>query len=165
MMPRAGGTTGPDRIALAAAIGAAINTGVFYSWSTMVMPAIGQLPPSEGIAAMHELNGAAPAPFSVVALGTAARCAAAVVSAFRQRGTTRGRGMLCVGGSLFFVAAIVVTFAINVPLSYSIDQLTAASASREEWTELRNRWAWANHLRTFGCAVSTAVLGWAARRP
>ena len=157
-------TAGSDWLAIAAAVGAAVNAGVFYSWSAMVMPAVAQLPTGEGVAAMQVLNSAAPAPFSVVAFGTAALCAVLVFRAFGARGTVRGRWMLC-GATLFFVAAIVITFAVNVPLSYSIDQLTAADASDGEWADLRTGWVWANHLRTLGCAAAAAVLASAALRP
>ncbi len=156
-------SAGPDWLAIAAAVGVAVNAGVFYSWSVMVMPAVGQLPTGEAVAAMQELNSAAPAPFALVAFGTAALCAVLAFKAFGERGTARGRWMLC-GATLFIISAIVITFAVNVPLSYSIDQLTAADASDGEWADLRNGWVWANHLRTLGCAVAAAVLASAALR-
>ena len=158
------GTAGPLWLTIAAAVGAAVNAGVFYSWSAMVMPAVGQLPTDEGIAAMKVLNSAAPAPFSVVALGTAALCAVLVFRAFGARGTASGRWILC-GAALFYLAAIVITFAVNVPLSYAIDQLTATEASDGEWEDLRTGWVWANHLRTLGCTAAAAMLATAALRP
>ena len=113
---------------------------------------------------MKVLNSAAPAPFSVVALGTAALCAVLVFRAFAERGTARARWTLC-GAALFFIAGIVITFAVNVPLSYAIDQLPAADASDEEWADLRTGWVWANHVRTLGCAAAAVVLVTAALRP
>ena len=40
------GTTGPVWLTIAAAVGAAVNAGVFYSWSAMVMPAVGRSRPT-----------------------------------------------------------------------------------------------------------------------
>jgi uncharacterized membrane protein len=158
------GSTGPDWLTIAAAVGAGVNAGMFYSWSAMVMPAVGELPTGEGISAMQELNSAAPAPFTVAAFGTAALCAVLIIRAFGVRGTVRGRWVL-VGATLFLTAAIVVTFAVNVPLSYAIDQLTPAETSNGEWGDLHTGWVWANHLRTLGCVAAAAALTVAACRP
>ena len=41
---------------LAAALGAATIGGVFFAFSTFVMRALGQLPPTQGVAAMQRIN-------------------------------------------------------------------------------------------------------------
>jgi uncharacterized membrane protein len=155
------GTTGPDRLTIAATVGAAVNAGVFFSWSAMVMPAIGDLPTTEAVAAMQELNAAAPAPFTVVGFGTAALCLAVMVRAFGVLGTARGRWMLG-GATLFLLAGLVITFVVNVPLSYSIDQIALTESADAEWNDLYTSWVWANHARTLGSAAAAAALAVAA---
>lgn len=45
-------------------------------------------------------------------------------------------------------AAIIVTFAANVPISYPIDTLDPAGPDAgARWAGLYDQWVWANHLR------------------
>jgi len=46
-------------VTLVAALGAGLNGGVFFAFSTFVMPALSRLPASQGIAAMQSINVAA----------------------------------------------------------------------------------------------------------
>ncbi|BDH56858.1 anthrone oxygenase family protein [Tsukamurella sp. PLM1] len=156
------GVTPIRRLTLAAALAAAVGTGVFYSWSAMVMPAIERLPTETGVATMKELNAAAPAPYSVVALITTGLCVIAVVGVLRNPARCADRVVVIAGAAAYFVAAIVVTFTLNVPLSYSIDQL--AETDHAGWVGLCRNWMWANHVRTFGCAAATALLALGALR-
>ena len=43
-------------VALAAAVGAGVNGGVFFAFSSFVMPALQRLPDAQGIAAMQSVN-------------------------------------------------------------------------------------------------------------
>ena len=65
-----------------AATGSATVGGVFYAFSTFVMPGLRALPPAEGAAAMQKINVAAVRPGLMIALfGTAAVCVAVGVGA------------------------------------------------------------------------------------
>jgi uncharacterized membrane protein len=147
----------PPSLTGVAAVGAAVNAGVFFSWSAMVMPAIAELPTAEGVAAMQLLNEAAPGPFALVAFSTAALCVVVLIRALRSMRTRRATWMFG-GALLFFLAAIVITFAANVPLSSSIDQLIPLDTTDQEWTGLQAGWVWANHLRRLGCLAAAVAL-------
>jgi uncharacterized membrane protein len=57
---------------LAATLGCGLNTGVFFAFSTFVMPALKRLPAVQGIAAMQSINKLAVTPaFMAVLFGTA----------------------------------------------------------------------------------------------
>jgi uncharacterized membrane protein len=57
---------------LATALGCGLVAGVFFAFSTFVMPALKRLPPAHGIAAMQSINTVAVTPAFMTALfGTA----------------------------------------------------------------------------------------------
>ncbi len=63
----------PRAITLVAAIGSGLVGGVFFAFSSFVMPALRRLPDDQGISAMQAINKAAPTPLFMTALfGTAA---------------------------------------------------------------------------------------------
>jgi uncharacterized membrane protein len=58
-----------------AAIGCGLVAGVFFAFSTFVMPALARLQPAQGIAAMQSINITAINPlFMLALLGTAVAC-------------------------------------------------------------------------------------------
>ncbi len=46
----------PYAVTLASALGCGLVAGVFYAFSTFVMPALKRLPPAQGIVAMQSIN-------------------------------------------------------------------------------------------------------------
>jgi uncharacterized membrane protein len=163
--PEAEETGGRDWTTIAAGVGAAVNAGVFLCFSVFIMPAVRDLPAPQGIEAMQAFNRTAVVPFTLVGLGTAVVCVVVIVRAFRARGTARSRWMLG-GAAMFLIAAIVVTFVANVPISAAIDALDATSADAgPRWADLYTRWVWTNHLRTVGSLAAAVVLATAASRP
>jgi uncharacterized membrane protein len=66
---------------LVAALGCGLMAGVFFAFSTFVMPALARLQPSQGIAAMQSINITAINPLFMIALfGTAFACLVLAVS-------------------------------------------------------------------------------------
>ena len=156
---------GADWPTIVAGVGAAINAGVFLCFSVFIMPAVSELPATQGIEAMQAFNRTAVAPFTLVGLGTAVVCVVVIVRALRTWGAAQSRRALT-GAVVFLIAAVIITFAANVPISASIDALHPASADAEaRWADLYTQWVWSNHLRTLGSLVAAAVLAIAALRP
>jgi hypothetical protein len=87
--PEAEETGGRDWTTIAAAVGAAVNAGVFLCFSVFIMPAVRDLPAPQGIEAMQAFNRTAVVPFTLVGLGTAVVCVVVTVRAFRARGRAR----------------------------------------------------------------------------
>jgi uncharacterized membrane protein len=156
--PAEPGAGGKDWVTTAATVGAAVNAGVFLAFSSFVMPAVRDLPAAGGIEAMQALDRAAPAPFTVLGFGTAILCLPVIVRGLRAWRTTTGRWMLG-GAAAFLVSAIVITFAANVPISYTIDTLDPGSlGAQTRWVDLAGQWAWWNHLRTLGSGAAAVAL-------
>ncbi len=158
MQARRQGGGAPAWIMLAASVGAAVNTGVFVAFSFFIMPAVRDLSSGAGIEAMQALNRFAPAPFTIVGFGTAVLCVVVMAYGARTWRTASGRWLLG-GAVLYLIAAIVVTFAASVPISYTIDTLDPSSTNAgARWDELYTQWIWANHLRALGSLGAAVAL-------
>jgi uncharacterized membrane protein len=149
---------------LATALGCGLVAGVFFAFSTFVMPALKRLPPANGIAAMQSINELAVTPVFMAALfGTAVACLGLVVRAAISSGEWP-TALMIAGGMLYIVGTIGVTIACNVPLNDGLATLHpqgAGAASR--WAEFVTKWTAWNHVRTVAALSAAAVLTAALR--
>ena len=98
-------------------LGAGIVGGVFYAFSSFVMPALERLPAAQGIAAMKEINVTAEHPaFMVAFMGTTVLCLYLGVRGIVDWGDRRAT-LLVAGSVLYLVGAFLLTVAHNVPLN------------------------------------------------
>src|SRR5262245_15116491 len=115
-------------LTLAAALGCGLMAGFFFAFSAGVMRALARLAPAKGIAAMQAINVAVINPaFMMAFLGTAAACAALVVAALVSWDRP-GSAYRLVGGLLYLVGALLVTFLFNVPRNDALAAVEAAGA-------------------------------------
>ncbi|HEX2182453.1 MAG TPA: anthrone oxygenase family protein [Rubrobacteraceae bacterium] len=144
---------------LATALGCGLVAGVFFAFSTFVMPALKRVPPANGIAAMQSINELAVTPAFMAALfGTAVACLGLVVRAAVSSGEWP-TALVIAGGALYLVGTIGVTIACNVPLNDGLATLHpqgAGAASR--WAEYVAKWTAWNHVRTVAALAAAAVL-------
>jgi len=145
---------------LATALGCGLVAGVFFAFSTFVMPALKRLPPAHGIAAMQSINKLAVTPAFMTALfGTAVACLGLVVWAAISSGE-RPAALVLTGGALYIVGTIGVTIACNVPLNDRLATLHpqegADAAGR--WEEYATRWTAWNHVRATAAFAASATL-------
>jgi uncharacterized membrane protein len=143
---------------LLTALGCGMAAGVFFAFSTFVMPALARLQPSQGIAAMQMINITAINPlFMVVLFGTAFAClflAISVLFKWQQSSAV----YLLLGSLLYLVGTIGVTIAFNVPMN---DALAIAKPESAEgaslWTKYLIDWTFWNHIRTVAALVAAAL--------
>jgi uncharacterized membrane protein len=141
-----------------AALGCGLVAGVFFAFSTFVMPALARLQPIQGIAAMQSINIAAINPlFMITLFGTALACLFLVVSVlftWQQSGAV----YLLLGSVLYLVGTISVTIAFNVPLN---DALAIAKPDSSEgatlWVKYLTDWTFWNHVRTVAALLAAAL--------
>ena len=147
-------------LTFACALGCGINAGVFYAFSTFVMPGLGRLPAPGGTAAMQSINvTAVRPPFMAAFIGTALLCIAAVVVAATG---VREAGWLLAGALLYLIGTFGVTMVFNVPRN---NALAAAAMDAPETAELWERylqeWTGWNHVRTVAAlAGAGAFTAW-----
>lgn len=145
-------------LTFATAIGSGIIAGVFFAFSSFVMPALRRLPPDQGMAAMQSINIMVINPlFLGLFLGTAVGCVILVVSALL---TWQQPGAACVlvGSALYLLGTFLITAVCNVPRNDALAILVPASAqSARLWAEYVAGWTLWNHVRTIA-AIATAIL-------
>lgn len=146
------------------AVGSGLAGGVFFAFSSFVMPALKRLPSVQGVAAMQSINKQAPTPvFMTLLFGTAALSAGLGVYALLHRDDPRAGWLL--GGSVSYLASIVVTGAFHIPRNDKLAGLDAGAAETARyWTTYVSQWTAGNHLRTLTCAAAATLFTIAARR-
>ena len=145
------------------AVGAGLAGGVFFAFSSFVMPALRKLPSAGGISAMQSINKQAPTPvFMTLLFGTAALSAGLGVYALMHRDEPHAGWLL--GGSLSYLASIVLTGAFHIPRN---DKLAAmdpgAAETARYWTTYVSQWTAGNHVRTLTCAAAAVCFTIASR--
>jgi uncharacterized membrane protein len=149
---------GLDTLTFVAALGCGVAAGVFFAFSTFVMPALARLPARQGIAAMKAINVAAITPLFMAALfGTALVCAVLLGWAgwYRPPGTT----CLIAGTVLYLAGTIVVTIACNVPRNDALAALDPeAPEAPVQWASYVAGWTAWNHVRTASALTAAALL-------
>jgi uncharacterized membrane protein len=149
---------------LVSALGCGLGAGVFFAFSSFVMPALRRLKPGEGIAAMQSINVLAVTPVFMTALfGTAAACLGLIAWAV----TSWGEGpsaLVLAGGALYLLGTIGVTIARNVPLNHRLATVHPQGADAGSyWNEYVTRWTAWNHVRTVAALAAAAALTIALR--
>jgi uncharacterized membrane protein len=146
-------------VTLFAALGSGLMAGFFFAFSFTVMGALSRLPTAQGMAAMQHINVVVINPwFGVGFFGTALACAAlAILSLFRWH--EPGSAYLVVGGLLYLVGTILVTFAFNVPRNNALAALDPVSPEAVSyWGDYLTSWTAWNHVRTATSLAAAAAL-------
>jgi uncharacterized membrane protein len=154
----------PFVLTFIAALGAGLNAGVFFAFSTFVMTALSRLTPMQGITAMQSINVAAISPLFMTALfGTAAICAVLVVVSLSLWGSA-GALYALAGSLLYLVGSILVTIVFNVPLNNALASAAADSADGVTlWGRYVPRWTAWNHVRAVAALLAAALFVLALR--
>ena len=147
-----------EALAIATLVGAGLNAGVFFSFSTFTMGGLRRLAPAAGAEAMQEINREAPrTPLMLLMFGTAALSVALIVNAAGTVDETASVYRLIASG-LFLVGVIFMTGLYHVPRNNRLDRLDATSSEGTAyWAVYLREWVRMNHVRT-AAPMATAVL-------
>jgi uncharacterized membrane protein len=150
---------------LVAALGCGLVAGIFFAFSTFVMPALGRLQPPQGIAAMQSINITAINPlFMTTIFGTAVACiflATASLSKWHQPSAA----YLLFGSLLYLVGTVLVTMLFNVPLNNTLAIADPNSSDGANlWARYLTNWTIWNHVRTLAAIVAMAAFTIAIRQ-
>lgn len=142
-------------VALVGVLGAGTIGGVFFAFSSFVMPALGRLPSEQGLAAMQSINVAVLRPsFLAPFLGTALLSLGALVLA-GVCWDEPGAEFLAAGGASYLVGTFLVTGLGNVPLNETLESVDPKDArAPAAWERYLRRWTTWNHLRTAAALVA-----------
>ena len=140
-----------------AAIGSGLVAGVFFAFSSFVMPALARIRPEHGIAVMQSINLTVINPGFMLALfGTASLGLVLGIGAITRWGQP-GQAYVVAAGILYVLGSAGVTMVCNVPLN---DALAAVQGTSPDgttlWARFLKDWTFWNHVRT---VASTAACG------
>jgi uncharacterized membrane protein len=146
-------------LTVAAAVSAAVTTGVLVAFSTSVMPALAQRPPAEGMAAMQAMNRTILNPVFGLLFGGSALLCLAVAATAPFTTDEAGWGWRLAGGLLYVVGVTVETMTVNVPMNDRLDAADAATAAgRQVWADFLPSWTRWNNIRSVAGTVAATLL-------
>ena len=139
------------------ALGAGLIAGFFLAFSIVVMKALAQQPPPQGVAAMQSINIVVINPmFFTAFFGTAAASFVLMVSTF-FRWQRPGTAYLLVGSLLYLIGTILVTIVFNVPRNNALAAVDPTSAEGANvWATYLTSWTAWNHVRTIAALAAAA---------
>jgi uncharacterized membrane protein len=142
---------------LFSALGCGLIAGVFFAFSSFVMPALARLQPTQGIAAMQSINITVINPWFMAAfLGTAAACIVLAISSL-LKWHQPGAAYLLLGSLLYLVGTVGVTIVFNVPLNDALATVDPGSTDGASlWASYLTNWTNWNHIRTAAALAAAA---------
>jgi uncharacterized membrane protein len=146
-------------------IASAVLGGVFFAFSTFVMPGLRALPARDGIVAMQRINIAAPRsllllPLLVSAIGSG------VIAIHALIGDDVPHQMMRLAAAVLGVACFIVTIVANVPRNNVLAEVAPSEErAAAEWTAYLTTWTRWNHVRTIAAITSAALLAALLRLP
>ncbi len=145
-----------ESLTFLAALGAALNGGIFFAFSTFVMRALGQLRPEDASRAMQRINAAVLNPaFLAAFIGAAVVSVAAfALAAAEGLGTSYWHGLGC---AAYLGGCIGITGVRNVPLNERLAEYSPVEAARPEaWRAYAEPWTRWNHVRAAAGLLAAA---------
>ncbi|MDZ5448245.1 DUF1772 domain-containing protein [Labrys sp. ZIDIC5] len=141
-----------------AAIGSGLVAGIFFAFSNFVMPALGRVAPTSGIAAMQAINVTVINPgFMLAFMGTAVLCLALALGSWLWLGEWSGK-LLLLASLVYLIACIGVTMGLNVPLNDALAVLQPETAQAGQlWQRYLVDWTFWNHVRTAASALAMVL--------
>lgn len=141
------------------ALGCGVMAGVFFAFSAFVMKALDKLPAPRAVAAMQEINAAAPTPaFMAVLLGTSLACGALIPWSLFEWGEPSAVYLL-VGGGLYLIFAFGLTVVYHVPRNEALAKVEPRGVEAESrWSSYVAGWTAWNHLRFAGALAASVSL-------
>jgi uncharacterized membrane protein len=139
-------------------IGSGLIAGVFFAFSSFVMPALARLPTALGIAAMQTINHTAIRPvFIAVLFGTAMVSIGSTVWALVD--FSGAAALWMVGGSVSYLLGVIgLTAFYHVPLNEELARtLPTGEDAAATWERYVLRWSVGNHIRTIAAVVAVTA--------
>ncbi|GAA3193000.1 DUF1772 domain-containing protein [Actinocorallia longicatena] len=137
-------------LTFAAALNTGVAAGLFFAFSTGVMPGLALLPPGEGGDAMRAINRAVPNP--VFMLGFLGPALLGLVVGVWWLADRNESPLLITGALLYLAGAVAVTGRFNIPRN---DALAKTGPDDEAyWNRYLVEWTRWNHVRFFASLAS-----------
>ncbi len=145
-------------LTIIATLASAVMGGVFFAFSSFVMPALGRIPPEEGIRAMQRINvDVFHWSFVVAFFGTPVVCVALATQAV-WHWNEAGSVWTVAGSAVYLLGCLLVTAAGNVPRNRALANVDADTVDAAlEWGRFAVGWTRWNHVRTVACVAAAGA--------
>jgi uncharacterized membrane protein len=143
-------------LVIATAVGCGIVGGVFFAFSSFVMPALNRLRADQSVNAMQQINVTAVTPVFMLAFtGTAILCVVAAVVAVLNWGEA-GAGLVFAGSLVYVVGTFVLTIGYHVPRNDALAKVDSGGPDAAgAWATYSAQWTAMNHLRALAAVAAT----------
>ncbi|MFF5229415.1 DUF1772 domain-containing protein [Dactylosporangium sp. NPDC000521] len=137
---------------------AGLSAGVFFAYSTSVMPALGRVEDRTFVEVMQKINTAILNGWFLTAYVGALLAAIAAVL-LHLGGSHRPMLPWLIAATLLYAVVFIVTAAVNVPLNDQLDAagLTDPAAARAAFEASWNRWNTVRTVSSAGALLTLAV--------
>jgi uncharacterized membrane protein len=151
--------TGHVVLTMVTTLGCALMAGLFFGFSTLVMPALARLPTPRAIVGMQAVNAAAFRPaFLVVFVGTALACVLVVFVSLAGLGAP-GAPLRLAGAAVYLLGSLLLTVVYHLPRNDALDGVDPGGPdARARWEAFVVGWTAWNHVRCAAALVATALL-------
>ena len=145
------------------ALACAASGGALATYSGVTVTALRRLPAAQGMAAMQQVNLAAPRSASLMALLFVPGAASLVLlaRAVVDRGAPRP-GLVVAGAAVYLLGVVGTTVAFSVPRNAALAGLDAAS-QHDAWQPWLQAWVRSNHVRTVSGLLAAGLLALSVR--
>lgn len=138
-----------------------LMAGLFFAYDISVMPGLAELDDAAYAAAMRRFNTAidGSALFGLVFLAALGLTVASAILAFRRK--RRSVALPLTVAALCYLAVLVVTVALNLPLNADLEALGHPAPAKDLHAvidEFKSVWVTANVFRTLFCVLSLGAL-------
>jgi uncharacterized membrane protein len=132
--------------------------GVFFAYSTSVVPGLDRADPEKAVEAMRGMNVAIINPaFLATFVGPVITSA---VTGFLLLGLDENTSayLFLAGAAVYLVGSLVITGRINIPLNNALEDSTSTDW-QQRWADFSPRWRRWNAVRTVASAVALLLCG------
>jgi uncharacterized membrane protein len=132
--------------------------GVYFAWSSMVMPGLRRLQPGEAIRAMQSIDVALMnAWFLTAFVGSAVLSGISVVYSFARWGEEEAIYLL-IAGLLLIFGSVVLTGGYHIPRNKALHLVDPdGPEAKERWERYAAEWTSWNHIRAVA-SLASAIL-------
>lgn len=144
------------------AIGCGLIAGVYFAFSTFVMPAFGRIDAAHAVAAFNSINSTIlRSLFMPLFFGTTLASLAFVIIALVSWGKPGSTAILA-GGLIYVTGMFLCTMFFNVPLNNALAAVDPSGANAAiAWARFFRNWVMWNHVRTLASTAACVLYMWA----
>jgi uncharacterized membrane protein len=147
-----------DILLWSAAISSGLMAGIYFAFSSFVMPAFGKIEISSAIPAMNSINAVILHSWFMPLFFGSSIIALLLIIVGLMNWTDSNSGLLLIAASIYVFGMFLTTAVFNVPLNNQLAQILPDSPDAYQiWNDYLRNWTKWNHLRTVSSLLSCII--------